>query len=422
MIWLCLASAHPTADVAGTFSTQTICEENKVKRYSHLLYLVTGILTLLCPSSSATASRVTNSSQLSQALKNARPGTVISIEPGDYPGGIYISGLSGARQQPIVIQGTDANNPPVFSRGSQALHLSDCSFITLRNIKVRGFPANGINIDDGGSFSTPAHHILIENVAILQTGPKGNHDALKMSGIDHFTVRHCRFEGWGGSGIDMVGCHHGLVEDCTFVGREGFSQSNAVQLKGGTEDILVQCCLFRDAGQRSINLGGSTGLQFFRPDVGDYEAKNITIAGNCFIGSIAPVAWVTADGGHVHHNTIILPEKWILRILQEAKDKRFKPCHHGVFERNLIVFDSRVGIFVNVGPATLPETFTFRQNAWHEIGGRRKPSLPAAEVGGIYLTDLQFDNDKLRTGNLEIRDSRLKDIGATAYRRTGSKP
>ena len=59
-------------------------------------------------------------------------------------------------------------------------------------------------------------------MTILETGPKGNHDALKMSGVDHFTVRKCHFEAWGGSGIDMVGCHHGVVEDCTFVGREGF--------------------------------------------------------------------------------------------------------------------------------------------------------------------------------------------------------
>ncbi len=97
------------------------------------------------------------------------------------------------------------------------------------------------------------------------TGPRGNHDALKMSGVDNFTVRRCRFEGWGGSGIDMVGCHHGVIEDCTFVGKKGFSQSNAVQLKAGTRDVLVQTSFFKDVGHRSINLGGSTGLAFFRP-------------------------------------------------------------------------------------------------------------------------------------------------------------
>ncbi len=422
MICLSLASEHPIVDVPDTCSTQTIYKVNTMKRYIPLPYIVAAVSVILCQPSAAAELHINNSSQLSRALRDAKPGTVISIAPGDYSGGLYLSGTSGKEGQPITVQGSDPKDPPLFSGGGQALHLADCSFITLRNIKAQGFPANGINIDDGGSFETPAHHIILENVTILETGPKGNHDGLKMSGVDHFIVRRCHIEGWGGSGIDMVGCHHGVVEDCTFIGKPGFSQSNAVQLKGGTQDVLVQCCLFTNTGHRAINLGGSTGLQYFRPAVGDYEAKNITVAGNRFVGSIAPLAWVTADGGHVHHNTIILPGKWALRILQETRDKRFKPCHHGLFEHNLIVFDSRVGVFVNVGPGTSPETFTFRRNAWHEIGGNRRPSLPAPETGGIYLKDLRLDSDSLKTGNLEIRDSRLKEIGAKAYKRITKTP
>ncbi|MHC4564683.1 MAG: DUF4185 domain-containing protein, partial [Planctomycetota bacterium] len=219
---------------------------------------------------------VKDSSEFRRAVTELLPGTTILLEPGTYSGGIYLGNISGKDGLPIVIEGTDPNNPPLFEGGKQAIHLANCSYMILKNIKVRGFPTNGINIDDGGSFDTPANNIVLENVTILDTGPKGNHDALKMSGVDHFVVRKCRFEGWGGSGIDMVGCHHGIVEDCIFTGREGFSQSNGAQLKGGTEDVLVQCCFFKNAGQRSVNLGGSTGLQFFRPRVNDYEAKNIT--------------------------------------------------------------------------------------------------------------------------------------------------
>jgi hypothetical protein len=83
-------------------------------------------------------------------------------------------------------------------------------------------------------------HIVLEHDD-PEDRANGNHDALKMSGVDHFTVRKCHFEAWGSSAIDMVGCHHGVVEDCTFVGREGFQQDNAVQLKGGTRDVLDQC-------------------------------------------------------------------------------------------------------------------------------------------------------------------------------------
>jgi len=332
--------------------------------------------------------RAADSAELRAAIGRSVPGTTIRLEPGTYEGGLYLENVTGTEQAPITIQGAEPNDPPVFRGGSTALHFVDCSHVILRNVKVTGFPGNGINIDDGGSFATPAHHIVLENVTILETGPEGNHDALKMSGVDHFVVRKCHFEAWGGSGIDMVGCHQGVVEDCSFVGRAGFSQSNGVQLKGGTEDVLVQCCSFLDAGQRAINLGGSTGLQFFRPKVGDSEAKNITIAGNRFVGSLSPVAWVTADGGLVHHNTIVLPDKWVLRILQETNDPQFKPCHDGVFEDNLVFYDSRVQVFVNVGVRTAPETFKFRHNVWCDVDGKRRPSLPVAEEEGIYLSSV----------------------------------
>lgn len=329
---------------------------------------------------------VADSAGLREALGQLGPGTTLSLEPGVYRGGVYLHRVNGTADAPIVIQGLDPNDPPVFrGGGGQAIHLADCSYITLRHLRVEGFPLNGINIDDGGTYETPAQHIVLEDITILETGPEGNHDALKMSGVDHFVVRRSYFEGWGGSAIDMVGCHHGIVEDCTFVGGEGFSQDNAIQLKGGTRDILIHRCSFTDCGHRAINLGGHTGLQFFRPAVGDYEAKDITIAGNRFFGSTTPVAWVTASGGHFHHNTIVLPERWVLRILQETTDPQFKPCHGGIFEDNLVIFDSRVRVFVNVGPGTSPETFIFRRNAWCDVDGSRRPSLPVPETDGVYF-------------------------------------
>ena len=360
---------------------------------------------------------VQNSSQLQAAVWNLTPGITVLLAPGTYQGDLYVQGAAGTQQAPIAIAGVDPNNPVVFSGGRQAIHLSDCSHLILRNLKVVGFPSNGINIDDGGSFETPAHHITLENVTILQTGPEGNHDALKMSGVDHFTVRRCHFEGWGGSGIDMVGCHHGVVEDCTFVGHEGFSQSNAVQFKGGTENVLVQTNLFKNAGQRAVNLGGSTGLPFFRPKVGDYEAKNITIAGNRFVGGQTPIAWVTADGGHVHHNTIVCPEIWLLRILQETKDPQFRPCHGGTFENNLVIYDSRIRDFVNIGPGTAPGTFVYSHNAWHDINGRGKPTLPTAEKDGLYQIEMDADKAAMEEGIVRIKDEKAKDIGAQGYKK-----
>jgi hypothetical protein len=361
---------------------------------------------------------VHNSSELLNILQKDQDIGTILLTPGEYKGGIYVHGVSGKADLPITIRASDPENPPIFSGGgSQAIHLADCSHITLSHIKAQGYSANGINIDDGGTFDTPSHHIVLKNITILNTGPTGNHDALKMSGVNEFVVKNCRFEGWGGSGIDMVGCHSGKITGCTFAGKKGYSQSNGIQLKGGTSNVVVETCLFRNAGYRSINLGGSTGLQFFRPRVDDYEATDITIAGNRFIGSISPIAWVTARGGHVHHNTIILPENWILRILQETKDTRFKPCHSGIFENNLIVYDSRINVFVNVGPLTAPETFKFRNNAWHQVdGSSKKPVLPTPEQNGMYNVKVSMDTQSMEQGLVQVDDPKLDDnIGANSW-------
>ncbi|MHC4136865.1 MAG: hypothetical protein ACYS0K_18055 [Planctomycetota bacterium] len=75
---------------------------------------------------------------------------------------------------------------------------------TLRNQTVTGCFGSGINVDDGGSLESPAHHIILENVTVLDTGPKGNHDSIKLSGLDDFAIRQCRVAGWGGSAIDVV--------------------------------------------------------------------------------------------------------------------------------------------------------------------------------------------------------------------------
>ena len=387
----------------------------KTTRFIILVSIVLGTFS----NSSARDITVHNSAALSSVLRKAKDIDTILLAPGEYTGGIYIRDISGRAEAPITIRGIDPNNPPVFSKGGgQAIHMADCSHITLVHIKVQGYPGNGINIDDGGTFETPSHHIVLDDIAILNIGPKGNRDALKMSGVDEFVVKNCRFEGWGGSGIDLVGCHSGKITGCTFVGKEGYSQSNGVQLKGGTSDVIVEKCLFRNAGHRSINLGGSTGLQFFRPKVDDYEATDITVAGNRFIGSMSPFAWATAKGGHVHHNTIIFPEKWILRILQETKDAKFKPCHSGIFENNLIIYNSKVDVFVNIGPRTAPETFKFRNNAWHQVDrSSRKPVLPTPEENGMYNVKVLVDSQILQQGHAQVDDPELRDyVGAQSYK------
>lgn len=383
-------------------------------RYLPTILLLAGPLTIALPLGAADRT-VRNAAELRAALAEAKAGTTILVAPGEYGSGFDLRGRSGTAVAPIVIRGADPQRPPTFTGGRLAWHFSDCSYLTLKDLVVRGTTGNGLNFDDGGNVDTPPHHLTIEDVTILEIGPRGNLDGLKLSGLVDFAVRRCRFEGWGGSAIDMVGCHRGVIEECRFTGKEGFSQDNAVQTKGGSSDILVQTSVFNRAGGRAVNLGGSTGLQFFRPAVGDSEASRITIAGNRFLGSMAPVSYVSSNGGRFVRNTVLFPERWVLRILQEQTDPRIKPSHSGVFEENLIVFDRKVSATVNIGPNTAPATFIFRKNAWFQTDGTARPQLPTPEQNGVYQVDPRLDRPDTPEAKVTSQDPRLKGLGADGY-------
>ncbi|MBN1865615.1 MAG: right-handed parallel beta-helix repeat-containing protein [Victivallales bacterium] len=210
----------------------------------------------------------------------------------------------------------------------------------------------------------------------------------------------------------MVGCSDGIIESCRFIGLDGFSQDSGVQAKGGSRDVTVKNSLFRNAGQRAVNIGGSTGLQFFRPEPAGFEARNITVSGNVFVGSLAPIAFVTSTDCTVSRNTIFLPDKWILRILQEQPLDKFMPCQKGVFENNIVVYDARVRIAANVGVNTKPESFVFRDNAWFDMTGRPKLPLPSDELNSVFQIDPQFADPDKNDFSILSKDKRLQDVSA----------
>jgi hypothetical protein len=359
--------------------------------------------------------RVADDAALRKAMQQAGPGDEIVLTGRDYEGGLWMENRSGTKERPIVVRGADPVRPPVIRGKGEGIHLSGCSHVELKHLTVDGATSNGINIDDGGKRDTPATGIIVRNVVVEHVGPRGNHDALKLSGLAAFLVEGCDFAGWGGSAIDMVGCRDGRVVSCRFTGLDGFSQSSGIQMKGGSRDIVVTRCDFRSAGERAVNLGGSTGLEYFRPEVGDFEARDIEVSHCLFIGGMCAIAHVGAIGGKVHHNTIVFPDKWVMRILQESTDDRFKPCQGGVWEDNLIVVDGKLGVPVNIGPKTDPDSFAFRNNVWHDTSGRfRAPGWPGRVENDILGAEAEV---VLENGPEGLRpvircgDPRWKDKG-----------
>lgn len=345
---------------------------------------------------SAAGTRGDELATLEEAARLAEPGTRIFLREGTYTGGTFIGNLQGTADAPIKIVGL---GNAVIEGGNTALQLSDPQYLVLEQLEIRGAAQNGLNIDDGGSYESPAHHIVLRQVTVRDIGDGGNQDCIKLSGVDDFWVLDSGASNCSGQGIDMVGCHRGVISRNAVSDKPGAG----IQAKGGTADITIHGNRIYDVSGRGVNAGGSTGLEFFRPDDAPYEAANIRVVANVFerVGaeSGAPIAFVGCDGCTFANNTVVEPKTWVARILQETTGERFVPSRDGVFVNNIVVFkmaDIRSGTFVNVGPDTAPETFTFANNLWYALddpdfsGPTLSGGIPAPEDS--VVADPGFEN------------------------------
>jgi len=326
------------------------------------------------------------------AAQQAQPGDTILVSNGTHTGGEYIANLQGAPDAWITIA-AETPGSVIYSGGGTAWQFSDAAYLVVSGFTFTGQTANGVNIDDGGTYDSPSHSIVIENCEFQALNATGNNDQLKLSGVDTFSVRGCWFTDGspGGSCIDMVGCHYGAIEENYFIN----AGSNCIQAKGGTAYLSIQKNAFIGGGERSINIGGSTGLQFFRPLGINYEAAYIGVYANLFYGAVAPIAYVGAVFSEVVNNTIVLPEKWAIRILQETTDPGFLACGNNRFTNNIVYLDSQADSpTLNIGPNTSPQSFLFENNMWFNADDANwsGPNLPVAESNGILNIDPELND------------------------------
>lgn len=317
---------------------------------------------------------------LTQAATDVLPGDSIIFQAGIYPGGEYIFGLQGTEFAYIYIM-PEPGAEVIIRGGSNSWQLSDAAYLHITDFIFENQTGNGFNLDDGGDYNTPAHHVIFSHCTFRDIDASGNNDLLKLSGLDDFKIMYCNFLNGaeGGSGIDMVGCHRGEIIHNSFQNMG----SNAIQAKGGTAQLAINKNFFRDCGQRTLNLGGNTGLEYFRPIDAVYEAAEIYASANIIVGSVAAVAFVGCVRSAFVNNTIIFPEKWTFRILQESVDpERFEACGNNIFRNNLIYKNDAVSIDCNIGPNTAAETFTISNNLWYN-----KDNPDFSDPVGLPVTD-----------------------------------
>ncbi len=350
--------------------------------------------------------------QIKTAAAAASPGDTILLHAGTYDAqnvGEQINNLHGLPNAWYHILGEPNQIVTLTGGWTEALKLSEASYVHISGLRfVNSGWGNMVNIDDAGTYNTPTHNILIENCIFKDILGQGNSDVLKLTGVDTFTVRNCRFyngawdvnQGGDGAGIDMNGCHQGVIEDTYFEYPGRF----AMQTKAGCHEIIIRRNFIQArpykpiACERAMQIGGSHG-GIFRPANANYNAKDIWVYSNIFSGGWAPIAFVGSVNSHVINNTFFMPENWIMRILQEQTVSDagvpMLPCANNSFRNNIIYMSnmSPFGEFQVNYTNTNPGSFTFSNNLWYKINtpGWAGPSnSPVVDLNNMIGFDPLF--------------------------------
>ena len=334
---------------------------------------------------------------LARAARNVSPGTAIYLHTGTYPGGVLLSDIRGTGDAPIWIGGAPGERAAIEG-GGDALHFVRPRYLVLQDLDIRNARGNGINIDDGDEVGNAeaARFVVLQRLSVSNTGiqPAGIADCLKLAGVNDVAVLQSTFGRCGNGpesgavGVAGVGVHRAAIAFNRFT-ENGYG---AVQFKGGSDEVDVVGNVIRDAGSRGVNMGGSTGPQFFRPPLGtgraNYEAARIRVRANAFVGGEAAAAFTGCVDCEFTHNTVVNPSKWALRILQETVSGggyAFAPSSNGRISDNVFYFrraELNTGEDVNIGAGTDPASFSLTRNLWyaHDAPRDSTPRLGALGV------------------------------------------
>lgn len=129
---------------------------------------------------------------ITTAARKAVPGDTILVHAGTYRGGQTLQGIQGTAENWIYIL-AEKREAVTFTGGTVAWKATDIAYLHIEGFVFTRQTDNGLNIDDGGTYATPAHHIVFKNCTFSDIAAKGNNDLLKLSGVDNFTLQQCTF-------------------------------------------------------------------------------------------------------------------------------------------------------------------------------------------------------------------------------------
>ncbi len=143
---------------------------------------------------------------LTEALKEAPPGTRITVHPGRYHERLVL-------EKPVEIVGLGRRQEVVFEAGAGSTVVLKTSRATIRGVTIEQsgeageVEASAIDVADG--------QLVLDDCAIRSQGK----DCVRAQGdTASLIIRHCAIRDGASSGIRFGGGAHGVVEDCDFEG------------------------------------------------------------------------------------------------------------------------------------------------------------------------------------------------------------
>ncbi len=107
---------------------------------------------------------------LRQQVAALQSGDNLLLQPGKYPGGIWLKGLYGRPDAPITIRGQGPQTVLLGREGTNTVDLSDCQWLVLRDLMFDGQGKEVDAIKAGKETARGCHHITIENNTIINHG------------------------------------------------------------------------------------------------------------------------------------------------------------------------------------------------------------------------------------------------------------
>ena len=164
----------------------------------------------------------------------------------------------------------------------------------------------------------------------------------------------------------MVGCHRGVVENCTF--HDGDSSfANAVQMKGGQQrnhGKPLPFLMTREDAPSTLAAAPDCHI-FARSRKGSKPRTSPFRIALLSVQWRPSHSWASMDPRYTTTHFTGPPDGSSV-FCRKTKDPISPPCRKGIFSNNIIAFQTdELASTINIGSGTDPKSFKFSKNFWY---------------------------------------------------------